>query len=97
MIANAGNTAALIAGKVAQHFVTARPATTYVNGLADTFRRSKYDMKTLMRAVLTSPEFTADQSYRSLVKSPTEFMVHTARALGVSPTSNISKLIAGGA
>jgi len=88
-------TAALIAGKVAQHFVTARPATTYVNGLADTFRRSKYDMKTLMRAVLTSPEFTADQSYRSLVKSPTEFMVHTARALGVSPMSNISKLIAG--
>jgi uncharacterized protein (DUF1800 family) len=85
-------TAALIAGKVAQHFVTARPATAYVNGLADTFRRSKYDMKTLMRAVLTSPEFSSDQGYRSLVKSPTEFMVHAARALGVSSTS---KLIVG--
>jgi len=87
-------TAVLIASKVAQHFVTARPATTYVNGLADTFRRSKYDMKTLMRAVLTSPEFVADQGYRSLVKSPIEVMVHAARALGTTSPST-SKLIAG--
>src|SRR2546430_13735516 len=49
-------------------------------------------MKTLMRAIFTSPEFVADQSYRSLVKSPTEFMVHTGRALGVS---SFSKLVAG--
>ena len=85
-------TAALIANKVAQHFVTARPTTTYVKKLGDTFRKSNYDMKTLMRAVFTSPEFSANQSYRSLVKSPTEFMVHTGRALGVT---SISRLIAG--
>src|SRR5207253_6388194 len=70
-------TAALIANKVAQHFVPARPTTIYVKKLADTFRKSHYDMKTLMRAVFTSPEFSASQSYRSLVKSPTEFMVHS--------------------
>ena len=85
-------TASLIAGKVAIHFVTARPSAGYVKNLADAFRRSKYDMKTMMRAVFTSPEFRADASYRSLVKSPTEFMVHAARALGVSSPS---KLIAG--
>jgi uncharacterized protein (DUF1800 family) len=84
-------TAALIAGKVATQFVTARPSTGYVKNLGDTFRRSKYDMKTLMRAVLTSPEFTA-QNYRGLVKSPVEFMVHTARALELP---SASKLIAG--
>jgi uncharacterized protein (DUF1800 family) len=88
-------TAVLIAGKVAQHFVTSRPDPAYVSGLADAFRRSKYDMKTLMRAVLTSPEFVSDQGYRSLVKSPIEVMVHAARALGATPTSNASKLIAG--
>jgi len=87
------STAPFMVSKVAQHFVAAGPGTTFVNRLGDTFRRSRYDMKTLMRAVLTSPEFAADQSYRSLVKSPTEFMVHTARALGLSSTS--SKLIAG--
>ena len=84
-------TAPFIANKVAQHFVTARPSASYVKSLGDTFRRSKYDIKTLMRAVFTSPEFAADQSYRSLVKTPTEFMVHGARALGLA---SLSKLIA---
>ncbi|HEX2646769.1 MAG TPA: DUF1800 family protein, partial [Candidatus Dormibacteraeota bacterium] len=81
-------TASFIANKVVQHFVTARPSTAFVKGLGDQFRRSKYDMKTLMRAVLTSPEFVSNQSYRSLVKSPTEFMVHSARALGLSSMSS---------
>jgi len=84
-------TAVFIAGKVAQHFVTAQPDAGYVKTLADTFRRSNYDMKTLMRAVLTSPEFSSARSYRTLVKSPTDFMVHAARALG---STNLSKVIA---
>ena len=84
-------TAQFISARVAQHFVTAAPDAGYVTRLADAFRRSNYDMKTLMRAVLTSPEFSSAQSYRTLVKSPTEFMVHSARALGVS---NLSRVIA---
>jgi uncharacterized protein (DUF1800 family) len=84
-------TAQFIAGKVAQHFVAAQPDTGYVKTLADAFRRSNYDMKTLMRAVFTSPEFSSAKSYRTLVKSPAEFMVHAARALGAP---HLSKLIA---
>jgi uncharacterized protein (DUF1800 family) len=84
-------TAQFISTKVAQHFVAATPDAGYVKRLADAFRRSNYDVKTLMRAVLTSPEFSAAQSYRTLVKSPTEFMVHSARALGAT---NLSKVIA---
>jgi len=84
-------TAQFIASKVAQHFVAAQPDAGYVKNLADSFRRSNYDMKTLMRAVFTSPEFSSAQSYRTLVKSPTDFMVHAARALGAN---NLSKLIA---
>ena len=83
-------TAHFIASRVAQQFVSGQPAAAFVTSLADEFRRSKYDMKTLMHAVFTSPQFTAAQSYRTLVKSPTEFMVHAARALGASS----SKLIA---
>ena len=85
-------TAPFIANKVAQQFVTPRPSTSYIKSLGDTFRRSKYDMKSLMRAVFTSPEFTAAQNYRGLVKSPTEFMVGTAHALGLS---SAPKVIAG--
>jgi uncharacterized protein (DUF1800 family) len=84
-------TAQFISTKVVQNFVAASPDAGYVTRLADAFRRSNYDMKTLMRAVLTSPEFSAAQSYRTLVKSPTEFMVHSARALGAT---NLSKVIA---
>jgi uncharacterized protein (DUF1800 family) len=87
-------TAAFIANKLATHFVSARPSPSYVNSLADKFRRSKYDVKTLIRAILTSSEFSADASYRSLIKSPVEFMVHAARALGATPAT-ASKLIAG--
>ena len=85
-------TAVYIATKVARQFVTTQPDAAYVKSLSDTFRKSKYDMKTLMHAVFTSPQFNAAQSYRTLVKTPTEFMVHTARALGAP---NLSKLVAG--
>jgi uncharacterized protein (DUF1800 family) len=35
-----------------------------------------------MRDILMSPEFTAADTYRALIKSPTELMIHTAKALG---------------
>ena len=75
-------TAVFIARKVAAEFVARTPDDSYVRGLAGQFRSSGYDMKTLMRAVLTSPEFVAEQGYRGLVKSPTEFMVHVLKVLG---------------
>ena len=84
-------TAPFIAAKVAQHFVTSRPSAEYVRRLGDVFRRSKYDMKTLMHAVFASPEFTSGDGYRGLVKSPIEFMVGASRALG---THTQSRLIA---
>ncbi len=84
-------TAPFIASKIAQQFVTSRPSTSYVNRLGDVFRRSNYDMKTLMKTVMTSPEFLSGTSYRSLVKSPVEFMVHATRALGAG---SISRLVA---
>jgi uncharacterized protein (DUF1800 family) len=84
-------TAPFIASKVAQHFVTQSPSAGYVASLSDSFRRSRYDMKSLMHAVFTSPEFTSDRTYRTLVKTPTEFMVHAAKALG---GAGLSKLIA---
>ena len=84
-------TALFIATKVAEHFVAAQPDAGYVKSLADAFRRSNYDMKTLMRAVFMSPEFSSAQSYRTLVKGPADFMLHAARALGAT---NLSKLIA---
>ena len=75
-------TAPFIATRVAQHFLTGQPSSGFIARIADTFRRGKYDMKTLLRSIFTSPEFASAASYRSLVKSPTEMMVHAALALG---------------
>lgn len=67
--------------KILREFVTPDPSDEYVKRIAEGFRKSRYDTKTLMRDVLTSPEFLEPAAYRALVKSPTEFMLHVARAL----------------
>ena len=62
--------------------MTPTPADGYVTRLATSYRKSKYDTKSLMRDVFTSPEFTSASAYRSLIKTPTEFMLHVTKALG---------------
>jgi uncharacterized protein (DUF1800 family) len=68
-------------------FVTPSPSDAFVARLADRFRRTRHDTKTLMRDIFTSPEFVAPDTFRSLIKSPTEFMVSTAKALGATNLS----------
>ncbi|TMF59338.1 MAG: DUF1800 domain-containing protein [Chloroflexi bacterium] len=68
-------------------FVTPSPSDAYVARLADRFRRSRYDTKTLMRDIFTSPEFVAPEMFRALIKSPTDFMVSAAKALGATNLS----------
>jgi len=58
-----------------------RTVTDYVNRIALGWKKSNYDVKTLLRDVFTSPEFLQTAAYRSLVKTQTELMVHVARAL----------------
>jgi len=85
------STAPFITTKVLQHFVSGQPSKSLVDNLAGAFRRSGYDMKTLMRGVFSSDEFVAAGAYRALVKSPTEFMVQAARALS---DKSLSKVVA---
>jgi uncharacterized protein (DUF1800 family) len=85
-------TAPFIVGKLLTHFVTPTPSDAYVARLAAGYRRSRYDTKALLRDVLLSPEFTAADTYRALIKSPTELMIHTAKALG---DRTLTRLIAG--
>ena len=73
--------APFIVTKILREFVTDAPADAYVKRLADGFRKSRYDVKALMREVFRSPEFVSAPAYRALVKSPTELMVSTAKAV----------------
>ena len=63
------------------HFCSPNPASSLVTSIADQFRRSKYDITTLMRAIFTSGDFIAASNYRSLVRSPVDYTVAAMRAL----------------
>lgn len=76
------STAPYIARKLAVQFVTPTPSPEYVAELAATFRSSKYSVKEVLRQIFTSPAFTAPSTYRSLIKSPIEYMLSAAKALG---------------
>jgi uncharacterized protein (DUF1800 family) len=75
-------TPAYIASRVVAHFVSPLASAGYVARMADGFRRSGHDVKVLMRAIFQSPEFSSADSYRALVKGPTELMVSAAKAVG---------------
>ncbi|MEP7106000.1 MAG: DUF1800 family protein, partial [Chloroflexota bacterium] len=83
-------TAPLVVSRVLEHFVMAQPPRDYINRLAAGFRKSTYDVKTLMRDVFKSPEFSSQAAYRALVKSPTELMVGALRALGAASQAKIA-------
>jgi len=75
-------TAPFLVKKILTHFVTPAPSDAYVTRLATSFRKTKYDVKSLMRDVFMSSEFVAPSAYRALIKTPTEFMLHMTKALG---------------
>jgi uncharacterized protein (DUF1800 family) len=62
-------------------FAVPSPSDADVSGIATQFRNSRYDLRTLMRAIFRSSAFTAPTNYRSLMRSPTDFMVAAMRAL----------------
>ena len=73
-----------IATKALVHFCSPSPSAALVTSVATQFRNSGYDIKTLMRAIFTSDDFKSSANYRSLVRSPADFMVATMRALNYS-------------
>lgn len=72
-------TAQTIARKLWREFVSPDPDPAEVRRLADVFRRSDYDIRALMRALLTSDAFFAEANRATLVKSPVELLVGTLR------------------
>ena len=75
-------TATFITRKLLTYFATPAPSPSWVARLSGSYRRSGYDTRALVRDMLLSPEFTAPETYRALVKSPTEYMVSAAKAVG---------------
>jgi uncharacterized protein (DUF1800 family) len=75
-------TAHFIATKLARRFVSDTPPPALVDRAAARFRATDGDLREVMRTILTSPEFLAPEAYRAKVKTPFEFVISAARAVG---------------
>lgn len=80
-------TAEFMARKVFTFFVHDHPTPATVARLADAFRGNGYSVRELVRATLTSPEFSSDEAYHAIVKSPIDHLVGTMKAIGIGEYS----------
>lgn len=78
-------TAEFIVSKLWREFISPEPDAAEVRKLAKVFRDSHYELKPLMRALLTSNAFYAPANRGVLVKSPVEITVGTFRQFGINP------------
>ena len=59
---------------------------TEIAEIADRFRESDYDIKTLLRQILNSHSFWANENRGTIVKSPVDLFIGTIRTSGVLPS-----------
>jgi uncharacterized protein (DUF1800 family) len=76
---------------------TAEPPATFLQPLADSFRKSDYDIAGVVKTILRSRHFFSAYAYRQRVKSPVEFVLGAVRAnvpkvTAVSPATIAAKL-----
>ena len=84
MLARHPSTARHIAFQLCQRLVSDEPPPALVDRVAKRFLATDGDLRETVRAVVTSPEFFAPESYRAKVKSPFEYVVSAIRASGAS-------------
>jgi uncharacterized protein (DUF1800 family) len=84
LLARHPSTATFIATKLARRFVADTPPAALVTRAAARFTETNGDIREVVRAIVTSPEFFAPGAYRAKVKTPLEFVASAVRAAGAN-------------
>ena len=87
ILARSPATAHFISFKLARRFVSDSPSKALVDHAAQVYLKTDGDIREVLRAIITSPEFFSQQAFRSKVKSPFEVVVSAMRALNAAPDS----------
>jgi hypothetical protein len=87
ILAKSPVTARFISFKLARRFVSDSPPKALVDHATQVYLRTGGDIREVVKAIITSPEFFSRQAFRSKVKSPFEVVVSAMRALGSAPDS----------
>jgi uncharacterized protein (DUF1800 family) len=85
ILAQSPKTAHFISYLLAQYFLADNPPTALVERLQRAYLASHGDIKTLLRALIASPEFNSRQYFRNKVKTPEEFVASAFRATATDP------------
>jgi uncharacterized protein (DUF1800 family) len=78
-------TARFIAAKLWREFVSPAPQAREVSRWAQQWREARYEMKPLLRVVLTSEAFWSTAHRGALVKSPVDLVAGTLRTFDIHP------------
>lgn len=77
------STARHLAKKLCEYFVSETPSSALMTEVASVFSDSGGDIRKVLIAIVTSADFNNVANYRSLVKTPLEYVVGLYRNLGV--------------
>jgi uncharacterized protein (DUF1800 family) len=87
ILARSPATAHFISFKLARRLVSDTPSRALVDHAAQVYLKTDGDIREVLRAIITSPEFFSQQAFRTKVKSPFEVVVSAMRALDAAPDS----------
>jgi len=85
-----------VSAKLCARFVADEPPDGCIDAAVATWQKSRGDIRAVLRAIFTSPDFWAPQAVRAKVKTPFEFVVSAVRAAGVEPddTPRLAQMVA---
>jgi uncharacterized protein (DUF1800 family) len=82
LLARQPSTARFISTQLVRRFVSDDPPQSLVDRVSDVYLKTDGDIREMLRAIFTSPEFDAPATYRTKTRSPFELAVSAIRALG---------------
>lgn len=72
-------------------FASPDPTEAEIAPVTEALRRNNYELKPALRVLFLSPDFYSEKSKFSLIRSPAEMVVGTARSLGITPGPAIQR------
>jgi uncharacterized protein (DUF1800 family) len=95
-LANQRATMHHVSAKLCARFVADEPPDGCIDAAVAAWQKTRGDMRAVLRAIFTSPDFWAPQVVRSKVKTPFEFVVSAVRAVAADPdtTPKLAQVVA---
>ena len=96
LLANHPATMHHVSAQLCQRFVSDEPPDGCVDDAVAAWKRTGGDIREILRAIFHGPDFWAAANVGSKVKTPLEFVVSAARALGAQPDTGprLSQMVA---